>query len=510
MSEELSNSRIAKNTLLLYFRMIILLIVSLYTCRIILDVLGIENYGLYNVVGGIVTVFTFLSSAMGNSTQRYITCALGKGNDTELKDIFGTTCLIHWLLAVIILILSETIGLWFFFHKMVIPPDRIQAAFWVFQASVVACMVSIISIPYNALVIAHEQMGTFALLSIFYTFAKLGIVFIVKWTLYDKLVMYAILLLVIQICDRLVYQFYCKRKFFESRDVAFRKTQVLKEMAGFAGWSILPYLATISYTQGLNILLNMFFGPTVNAAHAVAVQVQGVIKNFITNFQTAVSPQIIKSYVCNNQNRLHRLIFSSSKLSFYLLLCMALPVILEADYLLSIWLKDVPSHTTSFLRLIILATILDPLANPLCVANHATGKIRRFNVVESSICLAIIPVSYVFLKVGFAPESVFVIQFILSIIVQFARVAISRKQISFTYLDYWKQILGKVLVVSIVSPIIPYILYRSFPSDFWSFILVVVVSIICVCTSACYLGLNSYERNLVQSKIIEIKNKFKK
>lgn len=503
VKEKGANSRIAKNTVLLYLRMIILMAVSLYTSRVVLDVLGIGDYGLYNVVGGVVTMFTFLSSAMGNSTQRYITYALGKGNTSELHKIFSTTCLIHWILAAIILVLSETIGLWFLVNKMVIPEGRMVAAHFVYQFSICACIVSIVSIPYNALVIAHEKMGTFALLSLFYAFAKLGIVFVIQAVNYDKLIFYAALLLGVQLLDRLLYQTYCKKHFAESRHVNFRNTTRLREMTSFAGWSVLPNLATVCYSQGINILLNLFFGPAVNAARGIAVQVQGVVKNFVSNFQTAVSPQIIKAYASDDKSRLHALVFKSSKMSYYLLLCMALPVLIEADYILSVWLKEVPEHSASFLRLIILAILLDPLANPLCVANNATGRIKKFKVCESVICVSVIPIGYLFLQMRFAPESVFIIQIVLSFIVQFARITLSRKDLHFSYFDYLRYVVSNVLLVSLVSPIIPILAYFNSTPNLLSFTLVALTCMISVCLSAYFLGLNANEREAINQKALK-------
>ncbi|CCY49891.1 uncharacterized protein BN523_02212 [Bacteroides sp. CAG:189] len=504
-----ANSRIAKNTILLYIRMIILMAVSLYTSRVVLEVLGVEDYGLYNVVGGVVTMFTFLSSAMGNSTQRYITYALGKGKLNELQKTFSTTCLIHWLLAAIVLILSETVGLWFLINKMVIPADRLVAAHWVYQFSILACIVSIVSIPYNALVIAHEKMGTFAFLSLFYAFAKLGIAYIIMFTRYDQLVFYAGLLLAVQLLDRVFYQIYCKKQFCESRNINMRNITQLREMTSFAGWSILPNLATVCYSQGINILLNIFFGPAINAARGISVQVQGVVKNFVSNFQIAVSPQIIKAYASNDKGRLHALVFKSSKMSFYLLLCMALPILIEAEYILGVWLKEVPDHTASFLRLIILAIILDPLANPLSVANNATGNIKKFKIWESSICLSVIPIGYLFLEMGFESEVVFVIQIVLSVIVQIARISLSRKDIDFSYFDYLKNVVFYISLVSLVSPILPLFIYFRLPVGFFSFSLVSVLSVISVCICAYLLGLNMNERHAINSKLSKIMMKLK-
>ncbi len=508
MSKKMTaNSRIAKNTLLLYFRMIILMAISLYTSRVVLDVLGVEDYGLYNVVGGVVTMFTFLSSAMGNSTQRYITYALGKNNIDELKKTFSTACLIHWVLAAIVLVLSETIGLWFLVEKLIVPTERIIAAHFVYQFSILACVVSIVSIPYNALVIGHEKMGAFAFLSLFYAFAKLCVVFVIQVADTDKLICYAAFLLGVQVLDRLLYQLYCKKQFLETRNISFRNLTQLREMTSFAGWSILPNLATVCYSQGINILLNLFFGPAVNAARGISVQVQGIVKSFVSNFQMAVNPQIIKAYAINDRRRLHTLVFKSSKMSYYLLLCMAMPIFIEADYLLGIWLKQVPEHTVSFLRLIILTIVLDPLANPLCVANNATGKIKKFKFWESLICVLVIPVGYIFFKFGFKPETVFGIQIILSIIVQFVRVTLSRIELRFTYKDYFKNVVYYILLVSVVSLLLPMLLYSNMSMSFFSFIVVSFVSFLSVCLSVYFLGLTAKEKETINAKLFKLISK---
>ena len=509
MKEKTANSRIAKNTILLYIRMLLLMGVALYTSRVVLDTLGVEDYGLYNVVGGIVTMFTFLSSAMGASSQRFITFILGKNDAKELKAVFNTTCLVHWILALLIFALSATIGLWFLYKKMVIPENRFDAALWVYIFSVLSCLVSVISIPYNALVIAHEKMGIFSFISVLYAIVKLGVVFIVKHTGFDHLIFYAGLLLIAQISERLAYQFYCKAKFPESRGRSLKDTMQVKKMMSFAGWSLLPNLATVCYSQGINILLNLFFGPAVNAARGISVQIQGVVKNFITNFQTAVSPQIIKSYALGDSERLFSLIFKSSRLSFYFLLCISLPIFLEADYLLSIWLKEVPQHSASFVRLIILAIVLDPLANPLCVANNATGNVKLFKMCESAICLLVIPIGYTLLKIGLSPESVFVTQVILSIIVQIARVMLSKNTLHFTYKDYLQKVLVYIVRVGVISIIIPVIFKIYLNNTFISFMTIVALSVLSVVATTYTLGLSQGERRSINGKIYSFLSKSK-
>ena len=499
-----NNNKIAKNTVVLYVRMLFLMFVSFYTSRVVLATLGVEDFGLYNVVGGIVTMFTFLSAAMGNSSQRYITFALGKGEKKQLKEIFSLTCMIHWGLAFVILILSETVGLWFLYNKMIIPADRFEVAFWVYQFSVISCMISIISIPYNSLIIAHEKMTIFAVFSSIYALAKLAIVFIIQMTSIDKLLFYSALLLVVQIIDRLNYQIYCKFRFEESRKVRLVKSSYTKEMFNFAGWSILSNFATIGYTQGLNIILNMFFGPIVNAARGVSVQVQGVVVNFVVSFQTAVSPQIIKSYAIGDYSRTTKLVFCSSKLSYYLLLCLSMPIFFQAEKILGLWLKDVPEHSTSFLRLMLLAVLFDPLSNPVCVANNATGKIKTFQIVESCCLLVILPISYIVLKIGALPESVFIVQFFVTMITQFIRVAMVKSKLHFSYKEYFKEIIFRICLVSFVSALPSLFLLYVLDNSFLSSLIICLSSMLSVLVCSYYIGLNEEERTPIHNKIISL------
>lgn len=487
--------------------MLLIMAVSLYTSRIVLSALGVVDYGLYNVVGGVVSMFTFISAAMGNSTQRYIAFALGKKDNENLKKVFSSSLAIHWALAIVILILAETVGLWFLSTQMKIPVERMSAAHWVYQLSILACMVSIISVPYNALIIAHEKMSAFAYISILDVVLKLLIVFLISNTSSDKLILYAVLILCVQIIDQFIYRKYCIKHFPESKFKKFYDRNLLKEMTSFAGWSLIGNLAWITYSQGLNILLNLFFGLAVNAAMGIANQVQGTIKGFVTNFQMAVNPQITKSYASEDYKRLRTLIFSSSKLSYYLLLCFVLPLILEADQVLSIWLNEVPEHTVMFLRLILLILLIDPLSNPIGVANNATGKIKVYQIVEGGLLLMILPLSYFFLKIGFQSESVFVVQFCISLIVQIVRLFLVRKKIQLSIKDYVVNVFIPIAVVTIVSTITPYILFVKMDKSIMSFLLVCIISIISVLLAAYFLGLSPSERKIVNEKVSQLKGK---
>lgn len=496
-----SNKRIAKNTLLLYARMLLLLVVSLYTSRVVLAALGIEDYGLYNVVGGIVAMFTFITRAMGNSTSRFITFALGKGDETELNNVVGVSFRIHWVLAGIILILAETVGLWFLYNKMVIPDDRMTAAFWVYQFSIVSCMVSVISVPFNSMIIAHEKMGAFAFISILDAILKLLIVYLIQISPYDRLIFYAALLLGVMLLDRIIYQAYCYHHFDEAKHIRYHKSNLVKQMTSFAGWAMFGNLAYVGYTQGLNILLNMFFGPAVNAARGVAVQVQQVLNGFVTNFQTAVNPQITKSYAANDNKRVLDLLMLSSKFSYFLMLFLCLPVFIEAPKLLNLWLVEVPDHTVNFIRLLILIMLAQTLHNPVSMIKSATGNIKVYQIVIGCIFLTIVPFSYFALKLGMVAEVVFVVHLLMQVTAQTVAVFMVRKDIGLSFRYYLKSVLLNVSLVTIIASILPILMYLFMADTILSMIIVVLVSLLTSGISILYLGLRKTERDFLLGRI---------
>ena len=452
-SHTTSNKRIAKNTLLLYMRMVIILVIGLYTSRVVLSVLGVEDYGLYNVVGGFVSLFTFLNGAMTTATQRFITFELAQGSLDRQRLTFSTALIIHFGLALLIFVLAETIGLWMVYNKLVIPVERFGAALWVYHLSVITCMVSVISIPYNAMIIAHEKMSAFAYISIMDVALKLIVVFLLAVSPWDKLIFYALGLFLIQMLDRMLYGIYCRRH-FEEASFRFRfDKNIFKEMTNIAGWSLFGNIAGIGYTQGLNILLNMFFGPVVNAARGVAVTVQGIVCGFVANFQMALNPQITKSYAVKDLDRMHSLIYSSSKFSFYLLFIIVFPIILETDYILTLWLKNVPEYTITFLRLILCIMLVDTLANPLMVSSQATGKVKVYQSVVGGLLLLIVPIAYVVLKMGGNPQSVFIIHLLVAIVAQFARLVIIGRLIEMSISHYLRKVIAPILGVTFLSVI---------------------------------------------------------
>lgn len=502
-----NNKRIAKNTLLLYFRMLFMMAVNLYTSRVILVTLGVEDYGIYNVVGGAVTMFSFINSAMTGSTQRFITFALGRGEEKELSKVFSMSVIIHGIISLVIILLAETIGLWFFYHKMIIPIERMDAAFWVFQFAVLTAVVMIMSVPYNAVIIAHEKMGAFAYISVLEVILKLIIVYVLVVFHYDKLKLYVVLTFIIQIFVCLVYSTYCKKHFRESHFVWTRDKKLFSRMLLFAGWTMNGNLAVMGYTQGLNLLLNMFFNPVVNAARGLAVQVQLAVSNFCRNFQMALNPQITKSYAIGDYSYMHELVFASSRYSFYLLFLLSFPVFLESRFILSIWLGIVPDYTIPFVRIMLIITLCNALSNPMIVSVHATGKIKRFQMLEGGVLLLIFPVAYLCLKLGMLPRTVFIVHLMIEIIAQFVRVWVVCPMIKMNKHDYLINVIKPILKVSFCSSLVPIGLYLYLPSHLYSAVFIILSCPLCTLIMV-YLNLSVVEKRILKRKyMLWIKSK---
>ena len=378
MSSSSNNKRVAKNTLFLYFRMILIMLVTLYTSRVVLAELGIKDYGIYNVVGGVVAMFSFLNNCMSSATQRFMTFELGRGDMARLKKVFAASLNIHITIGVIIVLLAETIGLWFVNHKLVIAPDRMTAANWVYQFSILTFCVNIIQVPYNAVLIAHEKMSVYAYISILEAFLKLGIVYLLVIVPADKLITYGILVFAVQLIIRGIYQVYCRRHYVESKFRLFWDKGLYKQMSGFAGWNLFGSVAWLLRDQGLNIVLNLFFGTAINAARGVASQVSSAVMGFISNFQVALNPQITKNYATGNIPEMEKLSYLGIKFSFLLLFTMAFPLCLNIDYVLHLWLVEVPDYTALFIILIMVESLAGNMFGvQLMTSLSATGKMLQ-------------------------------------------------------------------------------------------------------------------------------------
>lgn len=494
------NKRIAKNTLFLYFRMLLVMGVNLYTSRVVLKVLGFEDYGLYNVVGGIVSMFTFLNGSLGAATSRYITFELGKKNYERLNKIFNTALIIHIAIAFLIVLLAETIGLWFFYEKMTIPADRFDAAFWVYQISILTCFFSLTQVPYNATIIAYEDMKIYAYVGIAEVFLKLAVVFLLMISPIDRLVFYAMLLCMLQIGIMMFYRYYCNGHYSPCKIRIYKDKSLFKEMFSYGGYDLIGNVSGLAQGQGLNILLNMFYGPTVNAARGIAYQVQGAITQFSNNFITAVRPQIIKSYAEGNLETMMKLVKQSSCFSFYLMWMISLPVCLEANYLLSFWLVEYPNHTVNFLNLVIVLCLIQTIKTPRVTIFHATGNIKLSNIIVGTILCMAFPLAYIALRLGGSPESVFWMANLTMFLSEFASVLVLKRYIDFSIRNYLSEVHGRCLLVATVSFIVPYFLYdRWMEESFLRLVMTFMLTSVSVAFTSLYIGMDRHLRSrLVQ------------
>lgn len=474
---ETQNKRIAKNTGLLYFRMLFTMVITLYTSRVILNVLGVEDFGIYNVVAGVITMLGFLNGSMTTATSRYITYDLGRGDKKELNNTFNTSLQIHILLSVMIFVLAEILGIWFVEHKLNIPKSRLFDAHIIFQMTVLNSILNIITVPYNSLIIAHEKMTIYAYISVIDVCMKLAIVFVLYFFDSHRLIIYGLLLLLNQFSQNIIYQAYSKSHFDESKIVFCFDKSKIKEMIGFAGWTIFTSLSAVCTTQGLNILLNLFFGPVVNASRGIAVQIQGAMTRFIQSVQIAFNPQITKSYANQNLDYLYELIVRSSRYSFFLMILLSVGLICETPFIIRLWLGTVPNYIIEFARLMLCITIVDTLTNPLGTALLATGDVKKYQFSIGVIMLTVIPCSYYLLKIGYYPSIVFIVQLFFSLISLIARLYLANKQIGISYSYYFKEcILNILLTLSIIAVTI-YLYYNFFKSN--GFFNIVVVESCC-------------------------------
>lgn len=501
MSDSTNSKRIAKNTLALYMQMFVSMLIGLYISRVVLNVLGVEDFGIYNVVGGVVAMFGVLNSAMASSTSRFITFELGNDNKEKLKTVFSTALFIHIIIGLIVCIIAEPLGVWFMKSKMNIPSERLDAALWVFHFAVISTFISILNVPYSAVIIAHEKMSVFAYISVIDVVLRLSAVLLLSFLRYDKLIFYAAFLFIVQLILQLIYLYYCHKNFHEVRGKIKWDKLMLKKMSSFAGWSLFGDSAVMMMTQGVNILLNIFFGAAINAGRGIAVQVQGVVSRFIGNFQTALNPQLTKSYAKNDLVYMHKLIFASSKYSFFLFLILALPIYLDAPNILKWWLKIVPDHTVNFVRILLVISLIDCLSNPLVISAKATGNIKRYQFVLGSLLLLIVPISYVALKLGYPPESVFVIHLFIVCLGQVLRVLLIRRMIALSIRKYVYEVLTKCFLILVLAPILPYLVFQQMSGSVFRFLVMAFISTVSTLTFIYVFGMNKNEKTVAFDSI---------
>ena len=507
-SQTSNNKRIAKNTLLLYIRMFFIMAVSLYTSRVVLQVLGVEDFGIYNVVGGIIAMLGILNGSMSVSTQRYLTFELGRGDMTKLKQTFSVCLSIFVIIALITVLLAESVGIWFLNTQLTIPDNRIVAANWVFQFTIISSVFNLLVTPYNASIIAHEKMDVYAYLSILDVVLKLAIVYVLTIFNMDKLVLYGFLLMLLFVLDTLIYMIYCYKHYSETKYQFYWDKALFKQIGAYSFWNLFGSLAALAKGQGLNILLNIFFTPTVNAARGIAYQVNGVVSQFFMNFFTAVRPQITKYYAQNDLSNMFSLIFRSSKFAYYLILLISLPIYIEAPFIINLWLGQLPEYTVEFVRLVIVVTAIDSTSNPMMTTAHATGRIKLYQSLVGILIILNIPISYVVLKLGGTPISVFVISIMLSTIAFFVRIWIVKRLItSFPVKDYLVKVCGTIMAVTIAAAVVPCVYHLYFELDLVTSILNCLLCLLFTVLAVYFVGMNKGERSFI---VNAIKNKIHK
>lgn len=498
------NKRIAKNTLMLYIRMASMMIVSLYTSRVVLASLGIEDFGIYNVVGGVVGMFGFLNGSMASTTQRFLNYALGKGDSVYLNKIFSLAFFIHLGIAIVVLVLCETVGLWFLNNKLVIPDNRVWAANIVFQVSMISSFLAIVGTVFNGCIIAHEKMEYYAYVSIYDTIVKLLIAYLISVVSFDRLIFYAVLLVIVSITSFAIPLTMCLKQFPETKVKCFRDPALTKAMFGFSGWNIFGSLAWLLRDQGVNMLINIFLGPMANASRAVAVQVSNAIQGFVSNFMTAMSPQITKNYAAGNKKEMEILAYRGSRFSFLLLFIIALPFMLNSDYILHLWLEEVPKDA----NYLVILTLIDCIVNavfgvPLITSLMATGKIRNYQISVSAVMFLIVPIGYVTLSLGLDITSVFYGMICVSILSGILRYVFCMRMIGYHIKLFITKTIFPILLVTICC--VPTMLYIKYTygqqHTFCVFLMLCLVATLMTVTTSFFLGMSRHERTVILNVI---------
>ncbi|MDR2087404.1 MAG: lipopolysaccharide biosynthesis protein [Dysgonamonadaceae bacterium] len=499
---EENSRRITNNTLLLYVRLFFSMIISLYTSRIVLDILGIDDFGLFSAVGGVVVILGFFNSSMLTATQRFLNYEMGRGNQKKLPEIFSTSLAGHYLVALIILVLSETIGLWFVCERLVIPPDRFQAALWVYQFSVFTFIVNLLSSPYNAVIIAHEKMGSYAWLSMADITFKLIVAYVLTCIDWDKLKLYGVLLFLSALIVRAIYVFYCKRAFAECSHKQLLNKDLLKKMFGFSGWMVLGTFSNAFSSHGVSIAINLFFTPVHNAARAIAQQVCVTMSNFASNFMMAVHPPIVKAYSRGDEVYMYKLVFFSSKISFYLLYVLSLPLILQTEYLLDLWLKTVPAHTVLFTQLALVEMLITSSYAPIAAISQASGKIKRYQFIISIGFMAMFLLTLLLYSLGFPAVVTYLIAIGIALAGLMARLLELRKTVRFPVRKYLAEVTFRIAITAILSSIIPIIYVRLAGSpSLLHLVVVALMSVVFVSLFFWLFGLNPFEKQLLLKEI---------
>lgn len=499
-----NNGRIAKNTFYMYVRMALTMAIGFYSSRVVLNTLGVEDYGIYNVVGGVVILFAFLNLALSQATQRFIAFELGKGNYDNLQNTFCMSLNVHIIIALIVAVLAETIGLWFLYNKLVLPETRFSTAFWVYQLSVIAAMISITQVPYNAVVNAHEKFNVYALVSIFDACYRLMIVLTLPFFSGDLLLWYALLVLSANVIQAGIYRIYCLAKFAECKFKLFWDASLFKRIFGYTSWNLIGNVADMLADQGVNILLNLFFGPAVNAARGIAVHVKTSVAGFVTNFQSAANPQIVKRYAAAEFESMVGLVLKTSKVSFFLFLMIMLPLCIEMEFVLKIWLGQVPQYLPIFCVLTLGTVLLQSLGGTVQLAIQASGNIKMYQILVGGAKLCALPVCYCGLREGLSPVYPFAVVMAIYGGVVAINLFVVHRVIGFPLLRYVKEVIlvdVKVFVVSLLFPVMSVFLLESFD---YRYLISIPLSFFSVCFVAYYVGMNCNEKEWIKSIVLNV------
>ena len=475
--------------------------VSLYTSRVVLNILGIEDYGVYSIIGGIVTLFSFFNSAMTSATQRFLAFDIGKNDLVKLKKTFNATLNIHIAIAILVLVLAETVGLWFVNHKLNLPLDRMVAVNWVYQFSVFTFLLGIIQVPYDALIVAREKMDIYAYMAIVEVFLKLIIVYLLVVFSYDKLILYAGLLFLVSFFVRMGHKQYCKWQYEESKYQFYFDKLFYKELLSYSGWSLFGNIAAVARGQGSNILLNLFFGTVLNAAYGISMQVQTIVQSFVINFQMAVNPQIIKKYAEANKEQFLKLIFQSAKFSYFLMFIVACPIIFNIDFILEVWLKKPPKCTAIFVTLSIISILIDCISGPLMIGAQATGNIKWYQITLGTLIFMCLPTSYLLLKKFDIPEIIFIVIIVVNAISLIGRLLFLKKIIDLDIKSFVIKVLLKILIVSMIIMAVDHFITFSNQNGYFNFFIKSTYLTIINMISIYFIGLNIKERNLIKAFI---------
>lgn len=496
---------------MLYIRMFLIMAVTLYTSRVVLQVLGVEDFGIYNVVGGIIGMLAFFNGSMATATQRFLNYEMGKGHDANLEKVFSVSLISYAGIALISLIVAETIGLWFVYHKLVISPDRLSAALWTYQACIIIFVINLFSVPYNATIIAHERMKAFAYIGVVEALAKLLIAFSIIHIPFDHLITYSLLMCLVPLMIQIAYMVYCHKHFRECRLKWIWDTAFFKKLISFSGWMLAGTSSDLLVSQGVNILINLYFGPLLNAARAVSMQVRAAVSSFYLNFMVAARPQIVKSYAQGNYEYMYKLVYGTTKLSFLMLFVLTLPIWFNTQFILELWLKHPPEYSTLFVQLVLMELLITCTITPLASLSQASGRVRNYQLIISVLSILIFCITWLFYECGFPVYSTFLISIAVNFVGVFFRVV---------ELYYSQQFPVKIYLQQVICPIIAYFiivmglifLFRLKMGNANNVITVVFHSLIYIFFATVLswrILLNSPERQLIKNAVGRVFEKLK-